>query len=381
MSEPATDMAVELDGEAARFQAKYAPTRLALERTRRRLPWTRAADLAAASLADLAALARPDAPVTAPVFITGAYRSGTTLLERLLAAHPAFGCFDHLSIAFPRSPGLAALAARLSGSGPGAPAPDQPRITLSSAAPAEGEVLWRASRGSPWRAEGPHVLDATFRDPAFERRLRRTIARLLRARGRARFLNKNPLQTLRVGFLARLFPDARFVHLVRHPHRVLRSQLDLVRMWARVLAGAPHDWRSAFSDTFMPPGRLHPRTPRWEAIEAAEERNPALAAALALVDFEQVFRAHSAAADVAPRVHRLRYEDLMADVRGSLGQVLAHLEPEGVATVDAAELLQRAQREVDDGLRSNQAPLPRFGIEVEEVLAPLVRELGYEEVR
>jgi hypothetical protein len=371
-------MALELDGDRARFEAKYAPTRRALERTLRWLPWTRAADRVAAGLADLVALVRPDAAVEAPVFVTGAYRSGTTLLERLLAGHPAFACFDHFSIAFPRSPELAALAARLSGRGPGAPAPDQPRVVLTSDAPAEGEALWRLSRGSPWRPDGPHVLGADFRDPAFERRLRRTIARQLRRRGGARFLNKNPLHTLRLGFLARVFPDARFVHVVRHPHRVLRSQLDLERMWARVLDGAPRDWRAAFSDTFMPPGRLHPCTPSWAAIAAARQHDAALAAALALVDLEQVFRDQAAAQGVAPRVQRLRYEDLLADPRGSLGAILLHLDLAGHSAAEG--LLRRAEREVDTRLRSNRAPLPRFGAQVERALAPLVRELGYEEL-
>src|SRR5690606_21520907 len=52
-----------------------------------------------------------------------------------------------------------------------------------------------------------------------------TFLRKLTWRNRRRPLLKNPANTPRVGLLKQMFPDAKFVYIVRHPHAVYRSNV------------------------------------------------------------------------------------------------------------------------------------------------------------
>src|SRR4029079_446514 len=115
--------------------------------------------------------------------------------------------------------------------------------------PFEGEPIWRFCRNNCWSADPVNVLDTGFEDREFERVLRRTIVKHLRSQGKRRFTNKNPWNTYRAGYLARLFPDARFIYIVRHPYRMLRSQLDLGQIAKRAYEGMPH-FSERFSDAF-----------------------------------------------------------------------------------------------------------------------------------
>ncbi|MEX2218035.1 MAG: sulfotransferase [Phycisphaerales bacterium] len=125
-----------------------------------------------------------DAPARPPIFILGVPRSGTTLLRTILDSHSAIACG-------PETPWLA---------------PHQPRSL--------GE-LWRFLR------EDPHGYCASFgMEPAAANRAARAFADSLlgdyaRARGKARWAEKTPDNIRHLDFLLGVFPDARWVYLVR----------------------------------------------------------------------------------------------------------------------------------------------------------------------
>ncbi|HET8691212.1 MAG TPA: sulfotransferase, partial [Steroidobacteraceae bacterium] len=122
----------------------------------------------------------PDADVV-PIFILGMPRSGTTLVERILARHPRVA--------------------------PGG------EMTVGQAAHAE-YLRARARSGLPWPV-----------DPALpeERRLladarERYAEQALRHAGDARHVtDKHPANALIAGFLRLIFPEAPMVHVVREP--------------------------------------------------------------------------------------------------------------------------------------------------------------------
>lgn len=122
-----------------------------------------------------------------PIFIVGMHRSGTTLLERMLAGHSRVGDAGETS----------AFHAEM-------------ELAVDRAAPA-----------------GP---DATFVDAAraadFERVARgySERARWL-SRGKPWFTEKLPQNFLNVGFIAKALPQARFLHLVRDPMDTCFSNL------------------------------------------------------------------------------------------------------------------------------------------------------------
>lgn len=127
--------------------------------------------------ADLFPAARQAAGDTAPLFIVGMLRSGTTLAERILASHPQVSGLGERhwlaevvqrATALTGQPHLAAL----------------PRLDDKMAASLREEYLRH------WPKDG--------RTPVYR-------------------VDKNPLNFVYVGFIARLFPEARIVHCRRDP--------------------------------------------------------------------------------------------------------------------------------------------------------------------
>lgn len=158
--------------------------------------------------------------VERPVYIAGLARSGSTILLEFLSRHPDLS--THLYRDFPAlfTPILwnwfidHAAGARQE---PQERA-HKDRIKVSPESPeAFEEVLWMAFfRG----AHGPGrsaTLDATTANPAFEIFYRDHIRKILFLRGGSRYLAKANYDITRLGYLLRLFPDARFVVPVRDP--------------------------------------------------------------------------------------------------------------------------------------------------------------------
>jgi hypothetical protein len=372
----ATDMSLESQLPLDDFEAKYGSFRksvLTAYHTRRPL---RALDAVVSWVEDVAGGGALEAPVDRPIFVLGNFRSGTTFLEQVLARHPSLGHFTWLTSAFPRSPRFAALMRRtIPGFAFSSVLPHQPNMVADAESPFEAESIWRFCRNNVWSRAATNVLDADFSDPPFERLLRRTIHKQLRLQGKARFLHKNPPNTARLGFLARVFPDARFVYIVRHPLRMLRSQLDMENLFRRVFPPtAGRDYGEAFFNLYLPPARLFVRTSRHAEIAAALTRDPPLAVAMSLTDVHRECERMIERRGLQGRVLTLRYEDLVADFEPEMAKVLSFVGLED----DVARKLARAQaRSVDSGLTSRRSPLPRFSPAVLSALQPLLERFGY----
>jgi hypothetical protein len=119
-----------------------------------------------------------------PIFVVAFPRSGTTLLEQALDAHPALRSMDEQPYL---QEAISALA------GPGVSYPDR----LAGLAPERLE----AARARYWEL----------------------VAERVRLQPGEQLIDKNPLNILRLPAIARLFPHAKIVLAVRHPCDVLVS--------------------------------------------------------------------------------------------------------------------------------------------------------------
>lgn len=128
-------------------------------------------------------------PLTQPIVIIGAPRSGTTLLGRLLSQHPALAYLE------------------------------EPRLT------------WRY--GNDRKSDMLTTADAR---PDVSQYIRAEFTRFVEASGRKRLLEKTPSNSLRLGFVDRVLPDCLFVHIVRDP---VESILSIRHYWQQHSRGLP----------------------------------------------------------------------------------------------------------------------------------------------
>lgn len=163
----------------------------------------------------------------APIFVVGAPRSGTSLLARMLDAHPAIGLADELCFFD------IVLGARSQ-----VPELDRPERIEHFL-----ELLPRMDHVRYW-ADGEALIAAAAErlraDPApsYARFYRHLMEARAAAVGARRFGEKTPWNVRHLDALEALFPDARFVHIVRDPRAVVASKRKLPRTSTDVLTNA-----------------------------------------------------------------------------------------------------------------------------------------------
>jgi hypothetical protein len=172
-------------------------------------------------------------------------------------------------------------------------------------------------------------------------------------RGKPRWGDKTPMYMQNLRLLERLFPDARFVHLIRDGRDAALSFLSM-----------PH---GIVTETWM-----HPRTP---------------------ADFACQWRTEVAAARrlgrrVSGRYLEVRYEELVADVEAVLRRICAfaglEYEPAmadypGKVDVSAKPHQQRLMQPPTENVRDWREQMPAGDVEAfERIAGDLLLQLGYE---
>jgi len=242
-----------------------------------------------------------------PIFIIGHWRSGTTLLHELLSRDPQFTAPTQYECAFPghfllTESWLPRLTQRL--------VPETRPMDNMAAGwdrPGEDEVaLLLLTLHSPYlRVAFPNAPDWLSRFNNLERGLsprefenwRNAFQRFLKkitVRRNRPILLKSPSHTGRLRILRKLFPGARFLHVVRNPYEVYSSTLHLHRVLFR---------DNAF--TIEPPRDLE------EFVLAT------------YLDLYQAYHLQKALVPDGDR-YEIRFENLTADPVGELQRIYSH---------------------------------------------------------
>jgi hypothetical protein len=245
--------------------------------------------------------------VPPPVFVVGLGRSGTTHLFQLLACDTRFGFPNTFQVSFPHifltaekllSPLLSILVS---------PHRIQDKVKVSLETPAEDELALMALTGmSPLlgrifpKSRGRYVGYRSFREVSQRERdiwkaALYTYCQKLTVKQGKPLLLKSPVHTSRVALILELFPEARFLHIHRHPYDVLRSQLHSRQV----------------------------TTPNWRLQSVADETRTERA----LDTFEDI--ANSFLTDKAllkpEQLCEVSYTDLITDRCATLSRVYSHL--------------------------------------------------------
>ena len=169
------------------------------------------------------------APLLGRIFLVGVPRSGTTLLQALLAAHPDITSFTEshfFSRCFTALPGLGAVLRD-------DPTPRLHEFLAENQADTPPAAAWFGPP-SPAALRLPPLRPAATNEVA--RRLVNVLDELARQRGAAFWLEKTPRHLQRLELIRRACRDdipTQFVHLVRRGPETVASLFDASKHWER----------------------------------------------------------------------------------------------------------------------------------------------------
>ncbi|MFW9992779.1 MAG: sulfotransferase [Candidatus Odinarchaeota archaeon] len=160
-----------------------------------------------------------------PIYITGLARSGTTILLEMFSQHPDLAAHRYLHMVIPYTPHWVQQIANFT---PLMTSPvervhkDGMLVTRDSPEAVE-EIFWQRFFVNPHDEANSNILDSRTRHQPFEIFYRGHIRKLLFNQHASRYLAKNNYNVARMDYLQRLFPDVKFVILIRNPFSHIAS--------------------------------------------------------------------------------------------------------------------------------------------------------------
>ncbi|MGA2761257.1 MAG: sulfotransferase, partial [Candidatus Cybelea sp.] len=156
-----------------------------------------------------------------PVYICGLPRAGTTITLQMLSEHPDVVTHKYADFLMPYMPYVwNQVFPRIPVDAMRKPVPrihrDRIEVTRDSAEMGE-EILWEHFFPYIHDETNYSVLDGTTSNPAFESFYVDHLKKLALVRGRNRYISKAIMCVVRMQYLRRIFPDARFLLYVRNP--------------------------------------------------------------------------------------------------------------------------------------------------------------------
>jgi hypothetical protein len=296
--------------------------------------------------------------VPPPLFILGHWRSGTTLLHELMMLDQRFCCPSTYQCFAPGHFLLTedVLTRMLAWMMPAKRPMDN--VAAGWSRPQEDEfALANLGAPSPYRrmafpatsSAEPVALDVTKLPPAELDRWKQTLRRFLdrlAVRDARRPVLKSPPHTARLGVLAEMFPEARFLHVVRDPFVVFPSTK---RLWISL-----------------------------DEVQGLQVSKGESLDHYVFACFDEMYAAFERdRAAVGPdRLHEVRYEDLVADPVGALATAYERL---GLGGFDAVRPALEDQARAMKRYRTNTyRHEPAVVAEVARRWRPFIDRYGYD---
>jgi len=175
-----------------------------------------------------------DVDIEAPIYIAGLARAGSTILLRVVDAHPETVSHQYRDFPFLYIPywWQQTLDRQVKGQLEPAERAHKDRLKVTPESPeAMEEVLWMAFFDHLHDPSHSNVLDAGTDREDFESFYRDHIRKLLHVRGGSRYAAKGNYNVTRLEYLLDLFPDARLIVPIRHPRAHIASSQKQHRLF------------------------------------------------------------------------------------------------------------------------------------------------------
>ena len=238
--------------------------------------------------------------------------------------------------------------------------------------PGEAHEVWEADFHPALRGWESNALDAADADGPEGQRIKRSF--LLVTGGRKRLIDKTPRNALRVPFIDSLFPDARYVFLIRDGRDNINSLINA--------------WRTPRYRTYrLPePHRIPGVDPEWWKFTLYPGWRGDVDGPLQVVCARQWMSSYEAAASafetIPSRVIEVRYEDFVEDPVSGAEKICSFLEIPFEETV-ASKAAEARSKPVNVVTPPERGKWKRENpVEIESVLPlihPTMERLGYED--
>ena len=286
--------------------------------------------------------------VDRPVYICGLPRAGTTITLQMLSEHPDVVTHKYADFLMPYMPWVwNNVFPRIPVDAMRKPVPrihrDRIEVTRDSAEMGE-EILWEHFFPEIHDETTYCVLGGTTSNPAFERFYSEHLRKLALVRGRSRYISKAIMCVVRMQYLRRIFPDARFLLYVRNPIDHVASLIKQDRIWAELERSDPrqieiieltghHEFgtRQVMANVGRPEELREIRRLFDEGAWAVSR------ARYWAYMYGFVGRQLDEDPELARRVCVVRYEDLCADSLPTIDRILEHAELDPAAFATARE--------------------------------------------
>lgn len=258
----------------------------------------------------------PGPRIEKPVFVIGTGRCGSTIVFEALALHEQLGWFSNYNERFPRATWAYAaprvydipfIGARLPRGAKKQYRQGFNRFNRYLPAPNECYRKWDVLCGPKFKDRylvGTEASDEEVAD------VHRSVGRVLRGQKRPRFAAKITGPS-RIQFLQSIFPDIRFVHVVRDAKAVVNSLLN-VRLWT--------------DDGVIEEPRWLGMPTTWEEEWESCGRTPLAMAAIQYRTIIETCNRERARFLQPEQYLEIRYEDFVADPSTVMGTIVAFCE-------------------------------------------------------
>lgn len=280
-----------------------------------------------------------------PVYVAGLARSGSTILLEFLAAHPHVATHQYRDFPLIFTPVWSHELQRRTPTPPVSASErahgDGLMITPESPEAME-EALWMASFADAHNPAQSQVLGSHTENARFERFYREHLQKIVYLRGGYRYVSKGNYNITRLPYLRKLLPDLRVVIPIRRPVGHIASLMKQQRLFVAGESRHPralrHMQRVGHFEFGLDRRPINVGNPRvtseiielWNAGDEVRGWARYWASVYGWVR-EELKR--DEALDQAATI--VRFEDLCDDPRGSLTQLLQHVQLEDNGLVDA----------------------------------------------
>jgi hypothetical protein len=170
-------------------------------------------------------------PIDRPVYVAGLARAGTTILLELLSRHPDVATHQYRDFPGQFVPTWWNRGTHKKPSVPRERAHGDGLTVTEHSPEAMEEMLWMAFFPHLHDPGHKNVLDANTCHASFETFYRDHLRKLLLTRHRSRYVAKGNYNFTRFAYLQKLFPDATFVVVIRHPRNHIASLIKEQRLF------------------------------------------------------------------------------------------------------------------------------------------------------